>query len=122
MTRADPEVEPEAEKAFRLLISETSVDTFSEIRPGPRTTGEKPRPTPYCLNSTVMRPLESWLTGTGNSPPARNLALSPEMAVTFGSARVRTRPTRSKAWIMALAWLTPVDPAVAAGTAVFQLE
>src|SRR5262249_43788285 len=31
----------------------------------------------------------------GNSPPARNLALSPEMAVRVGSARVRMRPSRS---------------------------
>ena len=33
--------------------------------------------------------------GTGNSPPATNLALSPETAVTVGSARMRATPLRS---------------------------
>jgi len=39
-----------------------------------------------------MRPV-----GTGNCPPARNEALSPEMAVRVGSASVRMTPARSMA-------------------------
>ena len=35
--------------------------------------------------------------GTGNSPPARNSACWPEMAVSVGSASVRTAPRRSSA-------------------------
>src|ERR1700722_7770405 len=33
----------------------------------------------------------------GNSPPARNLAVSPDTAVRLGSARICTRPTCSRA-------------------------
>jgi hypothetical protein len=39
------------------------------------------------VTSSSSRP-----TGTGNSPPARKLAVSPEIAVRFGSARRLTRP------------------------------
>jgi len=64
------------------------------MRPSLITTGVKPRPTPKGLNSMVVLSL-SWATGIGNSPAARNLAFSPEMAVSVGSARVRIRPSRS---------------------------
>ena len=50
--------------------------------------------------------------GTGNSPPTRKWPASPETAVRFGSARVRTRPTRSKACNMPVAWFTALLPAV----------
>ncbi len=105
------EPEPEfRENEPTLLSSETSVDSFSEMRPPDSTTGVKPRPTPNCLNSMVTRPLLSCPVGTGNSPPTRNLAGSPETVVRFGSARVRTSPARSKAWISALPWFRPLDP------------
>ena len=65
--------------AFSLVNSLTSTEIRSEMRPSDSTTGVKPRPTPNGLNSMVIslsvRPI-----GTGNSPPARNLALSPEIA------------------------------------------
>ncbi len=66
-----------------------------------------------------MRPVESSPTGTGNSPPARNLADSPEMAVRLGSARVRTSPTRSKACIIDEAWFSPGVPEVCMVVAVW---
>ena len=37
------------------------------------------------------------LVKSGNSPPDKKLAVSPEMAVSVGSAKVRISPTRSKA-------------------------
>src|SRR5205085_3199678 len=64
------------------------------------TTGVKLSPTPNFLNVIVvwqLRPFESQVepVGIGNSPPARKFALSPEIAVRFGSARVRMTPARS---------------------------
>jgi hypothetical protein len=57
----------------------------------PSTVGVKARLTPNCLNSTVIElaPLPPPLppdcaTGTGNSPPARNEAFSPESATSVG--------------------------------------
>src|SRR5271170_6355706 len=38
-------------------------------------------------------------TGTGNSPPARKLAVSPDNATRLGSARLRARPFCSSALI-----------------------
>ena len=52
----------------------------------------KARPTPYCLYSIVTAPSDCD-TGIGNSPPARKLAVSPESAVRFGSARIVARPS-----------------------------
>ncbi len=101
--------------------SETSVEIFSEIRPLDSTTGVKPRPTPKGLNSTLTLPVVSSPVGTGNSPPARNLADSPDTAVRLGSARTRTRPTLSKAWIEELAWLRRELPAVDAIVAALAL-
>src|SRR6185312_4855185 len=43
-----------------------------------------------------------WPPGTGNSPPARNFADSPEIAVRFGSASVRITPDCSIARSVAL--------------------
>ncbi len=82
------------------------------MRPPDSTTGVKPRPTPNCLNSMVTRPLLSWPVGTGNEPPTRVWAGSPEMVVRLGSAKVRTRPARSKAWTVAPALFRPLEPAV----------
>src|SRR3954454_17619192 len=81
---------------FSLERSDTSVITLRLILPSDRTTGVKLKPTPNFLKSTC-----AWQTGgdlvvsqdrppgIGNSPPARKLAVSPEIAVRFGSARVR---------------------------------
>jgi len=80
--------------AFSGVVSLTSLVMRMLMRPSLITTGVKPRPTPKGLNSMVVLSL-SWATGIGNSPPARNLAFSPEMAVSVGSARVRIRPSRS---------------------------
>src|SRR5438093_6866471 len=38
-----------------------------------------------------------WHVGTGYSPPARNEAVSPESAISSGSANWRTNPLSSKA-------------------------
>ena len=45
------------------------------------------------------------MVGNGNSPPAKNLAVSPETAVRVGSAKVFAKPTRSSASMMATAVL-----------------
>ena len=77
-----------------LDSSLTSGRTRIEMRPSARTIGVKARPTPYCLYSIVTAPSDCEI-GTGNSPPARKLAVSPESAVRFGSASVVTRPSVS---------------------------
>src|SRR5882757_196621 len=74
------------------------------------TVGVKARLTPKLLNSTVIvgNPLvaaEEPEIGTGNSPPARKLAVWPDIAVRFGSARLVMNPSCSSAEIIAL-----VDP------------
>src|SRR6185437_4635014 len=99
-------------KAPWLFSSDTSVESFSEIRPPDSTTGVKPRPMPKSLNSTDTDPVFDSDTGTGNWPPTRNFAASPETAVRFGSASVRTRPTCSKASTLPVPWFSPVEPAV----------
>src|SRR6266404_2292759 len=73
--------------------------------------GVKERPTPKFLNSTVMTvppPLLDWGTGTGNSPPARKLAVSPDKAVRLGSARTVTSPSVAKASMKLLKSQLPV--------------
>ena len=45
--------------------------------------------------------------GIGNSPPATKLAVSPEIAVRFGSANVRSTPARSIARSVALMFFQP---------------
>src|SRR5689334_5353238 len=90
--------------AFSVDRSETSVITFRLIRPSVRTTGVKTRLTPNFLNVIC-----GWQSGgdrvvshdnpfgMGNSPPAMNVAVSPEIAVRFGSANVLITPARSMA-------------------------
>ena len=57
-------------------------------RSGDSTVGMKARLTPYCLYSTVRALLLfEAATGTGNSPPARNDATSPDWAVRFGDGK-----------------------------------
>ncbi len=119
-TAGEPEPELRVKEPTELS-SDTSTDSFIEMRPPESTTGVKPSPTPNGLKSMVTRPLLSWPVGTGNWPPTRVWADSPEMAVRFGSARVRTRPARSKAWIWDLAWFTPSEPAVLARVAALKL-
>ena len=51
---------------------------------------------PNFLNSTEIVP-SCWAIGIGNSPPARKFAVSPEIAVRFGSAKVCSRPSSSSA-------------------------
>ena len=74
----------------------TSGSIFRLITPSPRTVGVKARPTPNFLNSTVVLPSVEEI-GMGNSPPARKLAVSPDSAVRFGSARRRITPRSSSA-------------------------
>src|SRR5579862_1005935 len=89
-------------KALSVDRSDTSVMTLRLMRPSDRTIGVNTRLTPNFLKSTC-----AWQTGgdlvvshdsplgIGNSPPATKLAVSPEIAVRFGSARVRNTPARS---------------------------
>ena len=94
-------VDPCMTKAPSDESSLTSVEIFRLIRPSLSTTGVKFRPTPKGLNSSWTLPSRSRDVGTGNSPPARNFADSPEIAVRLGSASVRRRPSRSSALIAA---------------------
>ena len=76
--------------------------TFRLMRPSESTTGVNTRLTPNFLNVIC-----GWQTGgervvshdspfgIGNSPPATNVAVSPEIAVRLGSASVRMTPARS---------------------------
>src|ERR1700761_901960 len=92
--------------------SDTSVMTRRLMRPSVRTTGVNTRLTPNFLKSTC-----DWQTGgdfvvshdrpfgIGNSPPATNVAVSPEIAVRFGSAKVRITPALSMARSVALTLL-----------------
>ena len=88
---------PPSVKAPVLVSSLTSVEICSEMRPGASTTGVKDRPTPNCLKSIGDVAVAVAATGTGNSPPARNFAVSPDTAVRLGSASICTRPTCSSA-------------------------
>lgn len=99
--------------AFSLVSSETSLITFRLMRPSASTTGVKLRPTPNFLNCTEvwqLRVVGSQVKppGTGNSPPARKFALSPEIAVSVGSASVRITPARSMA--RSVAWTDLNEP------------
>ena len=74
---------------------ETSGLTTRLISPSFKMVGVKPSATPNCLNSMVVLTdppaLFCCATGTGYSPPARKLAVSPDMATRLGSARVLAR-------------------------------
>src|ERR1700743_1752828 len=98
--------------AFSLERSDTSVITLGLRRPSDSTIGVNTRLTPNFLKSIC-----DWQTGgdlvvshdspfgIGNSPPARNVAVSPEIAVRFGSANVRITPARSMARSVTLIFL-----------------
>ncbi len=62
--------------------------------------GVKASWTPNCLNSIVIIaavPADpDWATGYGNSPPARKLAVWPDTAVRFGSAKHVRNPSVAK--------------------------
>src|SRR5262245_758162 len=97
---------PEIVTAPSPESSDTSVMTLRLMRPSVRTTGVKFRLTPNFLYETDW--VQTRVTGsqlypvsTGNSPPARKVALSPEIAVRFGSASVRITPAVSIARIVA---------------------
>jgi hypothetical protein len=60
------------------------------------TVGVNARLMPNSLNS-ISRPSSLLSIGIGNSPPARKLAVSPESAVRFGSARTLIRPSSASA-------------------------
>ena len=62
-------------------------------------------------------PVQDSLLGIGMVPPAMNLALSPETAVTVGSASTCATPCRSKAWMVALKVVSPRAQASVASVA-----
>src|SRR5262249_10413877 len=91
--------------------SDTSVITCRLMRPSVSTTGVKFNEIPNFLNVTdgvhcPIAPVDVVVhctpLGTGNSPPAMKVADSPEIAVKFGSASVRTTPALSIARNVAL--------------------
>src|SRR3974390_3806402 len=89
-------------RAFSGDKSDTSVATLRLMRPSDKTTGVKINPTPnflydtcvwHCGGTFVVSQVK--FCGIGNSPPAIKLAVSPEIAVKLGSAKVRQTPARS---------------------------
>src|SRR3977135_658623 len=86
--------------ALSFDSSETSVITRRLIRPSDSTTGVKLSEMPNFLKliwvvQTCVTGSQEYPAGTGNSPPAMNVADSPEIAVRLGSASVRTTPALS---------------------------
>ena len=74
------------------------------------TVGEKANETPnlrYSIPSCPSRPAG---TGIGISPPAKKLAVSPDIATRLGSASVRTMPLSSKASIRRSRAALPIPP------------
>ena len=107
---------PEMMTDVVLSMALTSGLTTRLMRSLPITVGVKDRLTPNGLNSTVIvvPPASvSWATGTGNSPPARKLAVSPDRAMRLGSARVLSRPFFSSASRSRAKAKLPVDRAAA---------
>src|SRR5947207_10443756 len=99
--------------ALSFDSSETSVITRRLIRPSLSTTGVKLSEIPNFLKliwvvQTCVTGSQEYPAGTGNSPPAINVADSPEIAVRFGSASVRTTPALSIA--RSVAWTDGVAP------------
>src|SRR6201991_1772940 len=91
---------------FSFDSSDTSVITRRLMRPSLITTGVKLSEIPNFLKliwvvQTCVTGSQEYPAGTGNSPPAMNVADSPEIAVRFGSARVRTTPAVSIARMVA---------------------
>src|SRR3979490_1217478 len=91
-------------KEFSAETSETSVITRRLIRPSGSTNGLQLSEMPNFLKATVWThcriapAVVVWQVtpvGIGNSPPETNVADSPEIAVRFGSASVRTTPALS---------------------------
>src|ERR1700719_2757198 len=104
-------------KAFSCETSDTSVITRRLIRPSESTIGVKLSEMPNFLKAIdgahcPMPPVELVVhctpVGTGNSPPAMNVADSPEIAVRLGSDSVRMTPALSIARIVA--WTEGVEP------------
>src|ERR1700676_1931303 len=113
----DGTVVPEMVIELSSAISDTSVITRRLIRPSVSTTGVKLSEMPNFLKLTegeqgpVPPPGAVWQVtpvGNGNSPPAMNVADSPEIAVRLGSASVRTTPALSIA--RSVAWTDGVEP------------
>src|SRR5206468_8234226 len=94
-------VVPSIVTAFWKSSSLTDGSTRRLITPRERTVGTKASSTPNFLNSivTVGKAPATGVeaTGTGNSPPARKRAASPDRAIRFGSASRRNRPLVSRA-------------------------
>src|SRR6516164_5882797 len=66
------------------------------MRPSDKTTGVKFKLTPKgCHWIVVVGGIPGLTTGTGNLPPARKFAFSPEIAVRVGSANVLMMPACS---------------------------
>src|SRR5262249_33537518 len=88
--------------------------TFRLMRPSVNTTGVNVSVTPNFLNSIEGGQVEQVPgIGNGNSPPTRKFAVSPEIAVRFGSASVRTTPARSIARSVAVTFVNvPVSELV----------
>src|SRR5258708_9657959 len=91
--------------------SEPSVITRRLIRPSFSTTGVKLSEMPnflkemegaHCPTAPAAVVWQVTPVGIGNSPPAMNVADSPEIAVRFGSARVRITPAFSIARMVAV--------------------
>src|SRR5947209_12209136 len=92
--------------------SETSLITRRLMRPSLSTKGVKFSEMPNFLKliwvlQTCVTGSQEYPAGTGNSPPAMNVADSPEIAVRFGSARVRITPALSIARMVACTDGTP---------------
>src|SRR5258707_7957160 len=103
--------------AFSVETTDTSVITRRLIRPSDSTTGVMLSEMPNFLKLTVWMhcPIApdavDWQVtpvGIGNSPPEMKVADSPEIAVRFGSASVRTTPALSIA--RSVAWTDGTDP------------
>src|ERR1700754_3304132 len=102
---------------FSFDSSDTSVITRRLMRPSLITTGVKLSEIPNFLKliwvvQTGVTGSQEYPAGTGNSPPAMNVADSPEIAVRFGSARVRTTPAVSIARMVACTEGTCTPPTV----------
>src|SRR5437868_8598741 len=99
-------------KELSFDSSETSLITRRLMRPSLSTTGVKLSEMPNFLKliwvlQTCVTGSQEYPAGTGNSPPAMNVADSPETAVRFGSASVRTTPALSIARTVACTEGTP---------------
>src|SRR3954463_4957818 len=86
--------------ALSFDSSDTSLITRRLMRPSLSTKGVKFSEMPNFLK--LIWVVQTWVVGsqeypagTGNSPPAMKVADSPEIAVRFGSARVRMTPALS---------------------------